>query len=114
MKTTLTTLQVANALAADENADWSRNGCFALAEYLEEYEESTGEELEIDVIALRCEYVEDESIEDWASVYFDKDQREELLKDAQNADEAHDILTEYIEERGTLIRFIGGVIISQF
>lgn len=31
----------------------------ALYDYLEEYEESTGEEIELDVIALCCDYAED-------------------------------------------------------
>jgi hypothetical protein len=30
--------------------------CYAMAQYLEEYEECTGEELELDPIAIRCEY----------------------------------------------------------
>ena len=114
MKNTLSTYEIAEALIKDENANWSRAGAFALAEYLEEYEESTGEELELDVIALRCEFTEFESVEDWADCHFSDDQLEELLEDAETMDEAHDILTEYVEERGTLIRFDGGVIVSQF
>ncbi len=114
MKTTLNTYDIANALNNDEFANWSRTGAFALAEYLEEYEESTGEELELDVIALRCDFTEFESVEDWADCHFSDDQLEELLEDAETMDEAHAILTEYVEERGPLIRFDGGIIVSQF
>jgi len=114
MKTTLTTYDIANALSNDEFAGFSRAGAFALAEYLEEYEESTGEELELDVIAIRCEFTEFESIEDWSECHFSDDQLEELLEDCKTMNDAHDILTEYIEERAQLIRFDGGIIVSQF
>ena len=50
MKKTLTTYDIADALCQDENANWSRAGAFALAEWLEEMEESTGEETELDVV----------------------------------------------------------------
>ena len=114
MKTTLNTYDIANALSNDELAGFSYAGSFALAEYLEDYEESTGEELELDVIALRCEFTEFESVEDWADFHFSEDHYCELLEDAKTMDEAHDIFSEYIEERGQLIRFDGGVIVSQF
>ena len=48
MKKILNTYDIANELLADENADWSRAGAFALAEYLEDLEEDTGEEMELD------------------------------------------------------------------
>jgi len=114
MKITLTTYDIANALSNDELAGFSRAGAFALAEYLEEYEESTCEEIDLDVIAMRCEFTEFESIEDWSDCHFSDDQLEELLDESKTMNDAHDLLTEYIEERGTLIRFDGGIIVSQF
>ncbi len=44
--------------------DFSYNGLKALYEYLEEYEESTWEEIDLDVIALCCEFTEYESLEE--------------------------------------------------
>lgn len=55
MKHTLSTSQVAHALMQDTNANRSYEEATALSEYYEEYEESTGEELELDVVAIRCE-----------------------------------------------------------
>ena len=40
-----------------------------LFDYLEEFEENTGEEIELDVIALCCEYTEFESIEELKNTY---------------------------------------------
>lgn len=62
MKKTLTTYDIADALYADENANWSRAGAFALAEWLEEMEESTGAETELDVVAIRCDFAEHDSL----------------------------------------------------
>jgi hypothetical protein len=70
MKTTLTTSQIVNALGADKNANWSYQGASALAEYLEEIEGDTGEELELDVVAIRCDYSEHPSLHAWADDYF--------------------------------------------
>ena len=58
MKQTLTTYDIAEALVNDEDGGWSRAGAFAMAEYLEQYEEDTGEELDLDVVAIRCDYSE--------------------------------------------------------
>ena len=62
MKTTLTTRQIVDALGTDKNANWSYQGASALAEYLEEIEGDTGEELELDVVAIRCDYSEHPSL----------------------------------------------------
>ena len=43
--------------------NFSNHGLRALFEYLEEYEQDTGEEIELDVVALCCEYSE-EPLED--------------------------------------------------
>jgi len=114
MKTTLTTYDIANALINDEFAGWSRAGAFALAEYLEEYEESTGEELELDVIAIRSEFTEFEDVHDWADCHFSDEQLDELTEEDTSKAERWVTFTNYIEERGTLIFFDGGIIVSQF
>lgn len=51
----------------DEN--FSYEGKIALFDYIEEYEESTGEEIELDVIALCCEYTEYANIEEFHANY---------------------------------------------
>jgi hypothetical protein len=114
MKMTLNTYQIADALKNDTNARWSYNGSLALAEYLEEYEESTGEELEFDYVAIRCDFSEWDSLQDWAADYFSGDWREEVGAEDCEDEETDDKIREYIQDHGTLIEFDGGVIISQF
>ena len=58
---------------AGRQNQFSYKGQRALFEYLEEYEESTGEEIELDVIALCCEYVEYDSLEEFQLEYGHED-----------------------------------------
>ena len=53
--------------------NFSRAGLFALYDYLEQYEDDTGEELELDVIALCCEYAEYDSLQEFQRDYGEKD-----------------------------------------
>jgi phosphosulfolactate synthase (CoM biosynthesis protein A) len=116
MKMTLTTSQAAGELMSDTNANWSRAGAYALAEYLEEYEESTGEEIELDVCAIRCDFSEHSSLLDWAHDHF-SNALEELGFDEteeNDDDEIDDKIRSYIQDHGQLIEFDGGIIVSSF
>jgi hypothetical protein len=116
MKKTLSTNEIANALRDDKNADWSWNGALALAEYLEECEESTGEEMELDVVAIRCDFSEYESLQDWAHDYF-SNALEELGFDESEEnedDKVDEAIRDFILDNGQLIEFDGGIIVSSF
>ena len=56
---------------------FTREGLRALFNYLEEYEQDCGEEIELDVIALCCEYVEYEDMDEFHGDY-DKDDYPDL------------------------------------
>ena len=129
MHTTLSTSEIAGALIKDEYANWSRNGALALSEYLESLELEQG--IELDVVALRCEFSEYESLVDWFDDHFGSLGEEfgiDYLNpmtgkvetqsttdcDGNYHDEILDGIKEYIEERGTLIEFDGGIIVAQF
>ena len=58
MKVTLTTNEIIHQLYADHNSSWSYYGAIALAKWLEEMEEEAGEEHELDLVALRCDFAE--------------------------------------------------------
>jgi hypothetical protein len=126
MKTTLTTSRAAEILANDENSSFSRLGAYALVEYLEEYEESTGEEMEFDSVAIRCDYSEYESLQEWGEDYFggwnylcdalgsdycgpfEDESSEDYAKRFDSA------IRQYIQDHGQLIEFSGGIIVSSF
>ncbi len=123
MKTTLNTSDIARALNSDENAAWSWNGARALAEYLEQLEEETGEEMEMDVCAIRCDFSEYANLEAWAADYF-RNQADAVDKLCltlgmdgsidEDSEEIDDLIRSFIQDSGTLIEFDGGVIISSF
>ena len=48
---------------------FSKAGLSALFDYLEEYEEETGQELELDVIGLCCDFTEYENLEEFKEDY---------------------------------------------
>ena len=58
-----------NAIRPD---NFSYEGLKALYEYLEQYEEDVGEEIEFDVIALCCDYTEYEDLKEFQSEYGNK------------------------------------------
>lgn len=58
MKITLTTEQAADILLKDNYQPWTTEGAYALLEYIEQLDEDTGTESELDPIALRCEFTE--------------------------------------------------------
>jgi len=115
MKITLNTYQIADELKRDTNARWSYNGSLALAEYLEEYEADSGDEMELDTCAIRCDFSEYDSLHDWARDFF-IDWRGDLSlpEGMAGEEEEEDAIRCYIQDHGTLIEFEGGVIVSSF
>ena len=105
MITELNTYECAKALVHDENSSFSRGGAFALIEYLEEVEQDCGISINFDPIALRCEYSEYESYQDFASQL--------RLIDWQRL-KNDDVIKEYIEDNTVLIEFDGGIIVQDF
>jgi len=116
MKTTLTTTEAAHRLIDDKNANWTWDGALALVEYLEELEEDTGEEIEFCPVAIRCDYSQYADLEDWALEQWGSDNaaREALDCEDQDQDVIEDQIREYIRDRGTLLEFAVGIIVSSF
>ena len=59
MKTTLTQHEAADMLMKFEafgTGSDAYSRCYKMAQYLEQYEEDTGVEIELDPVAIRCEY----------------------------------------------------------
>lgn len=73
----------------------------ALFNYLEEYEQDTGEEIELDVVGLCCEFAEySNAIEAAADYGFTSELEEEAL--------------EWLQDRTEVINFDRGLIIQNF
>ena len=68
MQITVTQHDFTEAMRKLRPDNFSYEGQIALFDYLEQYEEDTGEQIELDVIALCCEYSE-VALEDLPNVY---------------------------------------------
>ena len=102
MRETLTTNEIAHRLYQDKNAGWTWAGAQALAEYLESYEEDAGTELELDIVAIRCDYSEYSS----AIIACDEMSNEKFEEEAA--------ALEYLYRTTNVITFDGGIIVGAF
>lgn len=94
---TINTSEMAQQLLEDDNAGWSTNGAWALAEYLENFTEETETPLYFNVVDIRCDYTEYKDIEEFNEVYD---------KDYEFVDALFDMTT--------VIQFDGGFIVADF
>ena len=108
MKTTVNQFDFVDAFrqAGREN-QFTYEGLQALYEYLEEYEEDTGEEIELDVIALCCEFTEYESIQECADNYG-------LQSCQEEEEDIEEELLAQISNNTQVIIFDTGIIIQDF
>lgn len=77
MKQTVNFSQFVDAFRFRKN-NFTFEGKRALFDYMEEYEKATGEEIELDIIALCCEFTEYESLEEIQNDYPDIKSIEDL------------------------------------
>ena len=74
MKQTISFTQFTDAFRDyNRQEQFTYNGKKALFDFLEEYEDSTDEEIELDIIALCCDYTEYDSLEDFWLDYDEED-----------------------------------------
>ncbi len=76
--------------------NFSYGGLSTIFDYLESYEEESGEELELDVVAICCDYSE-ESPEDIA-IYYDIG-----VSDCESPDAVADRVIEFLEDNGAYV-----------
>ena len=111
MKKTLTISEVASLLVADENAAWTMAGAYALAEYLKDLEEPTGEDMELDRVAIRCQFSEYKTALEAALEYVSID---EIVQRRDEIDNLEGSALEYLQENAMVCEFDGGIIVSEF
>ena len=102
MKTTVSLYDFREAFRTCGRAEqFSYEGLEVLFDYLEQYEDDTGEELELDVVALCCDFYEDSTgaIADNYSID---------LTDCEDEDEQAEVVREYLEDNGALVGEVTG------
>ena len=116
MKETLTTGNAASRLYEDEYAGCSYEGARALVEHLEEMEDEIGEEIEFDVVALRCEYTEYGSAEEAVEACSSDDYDNLREQSDGDADDLKELCMEYLLDH-TIVILIpesDGIIIQDY
>ena len=73
MKQTINEYQFNDAFQKRRPNSFSYEGLTALYDYLEDLEEDTGEEIELDVIGLCCDFTEYDSLEDFQKEHYDEE-----------------------------------------
>ena len=69
MKQTINEYQFKDAFQNCRPNNFSYEGLTALYDYLEQYEEDTGQEMELDVIGLCCDFTEYDSLKEFQKEY---------------------------------------------
>ena len=105
MKIELNTYEAAEILLKDELAKWTSAAALALVEYYEALEEDSGESIELDTVAIRCDWTEYSSIEDAAADY---------NEDFSYCCKPNEAALEYFKARTNVIVIEGGILIQQF
>ena len=70
MKQTINEYQFKDAFQNCRPNNFSYEGLTALYNYLEQYEEDTGQEMELDVIGLCCDFTEYDSLKEFQQEYY--------------------------------------------
>jgi hypothetical protein len=97
MKTTIDFADFREAFRRyDRESSYSREGLMMLFDYFESYEEETGEEIELDVIAICCEYDENHWEDVAASYSID-------LADFDDEEEKIEAVRDYLNDQTTLV-----------
>lgn len=89
---------------------FSYAGLEALFNHFEDLEESCGAEIELDVIAVCCDYSEARSAADWC-----KDSGYDLdYTDCLDDDDREELALEFLRDNTEVVEFDGGVIAAGF
>jgi hypothetical protein len=106
MKTTVNVYDFRDAFKRFDRDNFSYHGLGALFEYLEEYEDSTGQEIELDVVAICCDFSEYDTPEAAASEYgweFEDGDALEWLQDQTTAIPWESVNLDGVREGGIIV-----------
>lgn len=94
---------------SDERRDtFSYNALVALFSYIEEIEDSMGEQIELDVVAICCEWSEHKSFMDaYINIMGERPDADDKTEEEENA-------REYLEANTQVIEFDGGILVANF
>jgi len=107
MKKTISFYEFNNEFQECRPDNFSYDGLKALFDYLEDYAEDCGTEIELDVIAICCEFSEYDTAMEAAKNY-------DFAPDEDDEDDQETAALEFLEYHTSVITFDGGVIIQDY
>lgn len=96
MKQTIGLSEFQSAFEQCRPDNFSYEGLAALFEYLEQWEADTGEELELDVIAICCDFSEDT----WENI---ANQYGVSLENCDDDEEKQQVVADYLSDEGAFV-----------
>ena len=111
MKTTVSAHDFLEAFRKQRPEQFSRAALLALFDYLEEVERESASELELDVVAICCDYTEYATAVEAAVAY---GWEEPAQSDDERADKSEEQAEAWLMDQTTVITFDGGVIVQNF
>lgn len=105
---TIGIFDVADMLINASEKAWTRSGALAMAEWLQDMEEDSGMEIEIDPIGILCGYTEYDSVMEAAGEYDWQPDTTEY------ADQQEAAARQFLEKRTEIRLFSGGVLVLNF
>lgn len=109
MKNTLSVSDITDALLKDEYASWTYEGARALAEYLDNLDEEMGEDTELDVCAIRCDFSEYADAASALRLTYDPNN-----EDGEDEEDFEAAALKELQNNTTIIKFDGGIIIQTY
>lgn len=105
-----------------DNSNFTYNGKVALFNYLEQLSDDIGEDIELDTIALCCEYSEYQTAWEAMEQYQPEniptvdivDENDNGKNLVEIAEESEKLALEWLQERTQVIEFDSGIIIQNF
>ena len=93
------------ACRMDRGHNFGYNGWQAIGEYLENLSDDTGEPIEVDIIAIFCEYSSADSVDEWWQDYYHGQYTSIDPEDWQEADEDTklELIRDYLEYNTSVV-----------
>lgn len=117
MKTTVNFSAFVDAFRSMNRMDnFSHEGLEVLFDYLEQYEQDTGEEIELDVIALCCDYAESDVLTIAQDYGIDLSEADQAIDEETKQDIILETVCEYLNDNTMIVGVLnnGNIVYAQF
>lgn len=91
------------ACRMDRGHNFGYNGWNAIGDYLESLSDDMGEDIEVDIIAICCEYSMAEDVSDWWKEYGVRSDIDAGDWEEMEEDEKLEAVREYLEEKTSVV-----------